>query len=417
MKLFLCLLILACAHVACSLETMPSIEEVEAYRANHISKNVTELIQEQGYVVKQYEVETVDGYILSVQRIPNGRSGPKSTDRKPAVLLQHGLVDCSTTWVNNPYNESLAFILADQGYDVWLGNARGNRYSTKHVHLDRKSQEYWQFSYDEMALNDLPSIIEYILAETGHPMLEAYIGHSQGSVMGFACFSTHNCSTTKTYNIGEKVKTFFALAPAAFVGHVSAPFFQVLAKTHFDKVLLWFGFKEFLPSTKFMRWLLPNLCGGYVVKELCWSVVCALAGCDTMKDNVHHDRIPYYLDTLPAGTSMQNIAHWSQAVTSKDNLFKMYDYGSEKANMDKYGFANPPEYKLSNMKIDTVIYYGGKDTLADQEDVKFFVKKLPEEHLKKVKFLENYGHLDFVWGFKAARDVYEDLVDYMRSKH
>ncbi|KAL0480564.1 lysosomal acid lipase [Acrasis kona] len=391
----------------------PSVDEIEAYRSNHVSRNITELIQDQGYVVQQYEVTTTDGYILSIQRIPSGRKS-SNVYKKPAVLLQHGLVDCSNTWANNPYNESLAFILADQGYDVWLGNVRGNRYSDKHTKLDRKSQEYWKFSYDEMSLDDLPSTIEFILKETGHPQLEAYIGHSQGSVMGFACFSTNNCSTTKTYNIGEKVKTFFALAPAAFVGHVTAPLFQVLAKTHFDKVLVWFGVKEFLPSTSIMRWILPNLCGGHIIKELCWSVVCALAGCDTMKDNVHHDRIPYYLDTLPAGTSMQNIAHWSQAV--EFDLFKMYDYGSEKANTEKYGFPTPPEYDVSKMKVDTVLYYGGKDTLADSDDVLFFIKKLPEKHLKEVKLLETYGHLDFVWSYKAVRDVYEHIIDYMRNK-
>ena len=43
------------------------------------------------------------------------------TWEKPPVLLQHGLIDSAATWVMNMPKQSLGFVLADQGYDVWLG--------------------------------------------------------------------------------------------------------------------------------------------------------------------------------------------------------------------------------------------------------------------------------------------------------
>lgn len=38
-----------------------------------------------------------------------------------------------------------AFFLADNGYDVWLGNLRGNAYSSKHVNRTVNNRDYWNF--------------------------------------------------------------------------------------------------------------------------------------------------------------------------------------------------------------------------------------------------------------------------------
>lgn len=73
-------------------------------------------------------------------------------------------------------HSSLACTLATAGHDVWLGNNRGNKYSSRDQQDDCTG--FWDFSIDDLARFDFPAAVDYVTQHTQSPSL-AYIGFSQ----------------------------------------------------------------------------------------------------------------------------------------------------------------------------------------------------------------------------------------------
>ncbi|KAG8040144.1 hypothetical protein G9C98_000714 [Cotesia typhae] len=196
-----------------------------------VTKN-PDLITKYGYPVEAHKVVTDDGYILEMHRIPFGRYEDKRSARFPrnSILLQHGLAGSSADWVLTGPEKALAYMLADEGYDVWLGNNRGNLYSRHHRELLSTNRTFWDFSFHELGIYDLPAMIDYILEVTSRYKL-LYIGHSQGTTQFWVMTSTR-----PEYN--DKVSLAVGLAPAAYTSHMRGPVTQLAKLTYFGVELL-----------------------------------------------------------------------------------------------------------------------------------------------------------------------------------
>ncbi|RZC40370.1 Abhydro lipase domain containing protein, partial [Asbolus verrucosus] len=128
--------------------------------------NIEQLIQKYKYPIETHEVTTDDGYILTLHRIPQGQN--KSTQNRIPILLMHGFSQSATNFVNLGPRKALSFLLADKGYDIWLGNARGTTWSRKHKSLDpNKDYGFWDYSMHEIGFYDVPAFIDHVLQVTG----------------------------------------------------------------------------------------------------------------------------------------------------------------------------------------------------------------------------------------------------------
>ncbi|XP_067858635.1 gastric triacylglycerol lipase [Heptranchias perlo] len=363
--------------------------------------NIRQLIAYRGYPSEEYEVVTSDGYILSINRIPHGfKENNTQQGSRPAVFLQHGLLAAGSNWVTNLANNSLGFILADAGYDVWIGNSRGNTWSRKHKTIPVSKDEFWAFSFDEMATKDLPAVIDFILQKTKQQQLY-YVGHSQGTTIAFIAFSTMP-------ELAKKIKVFFGLAPVATIKYSESPLVKIGQLPEFLIKDL-FGNQEFLPQSVELKWLATHICNRFLIEELCGNIFFIISGFN--EKNLNMSRIPVYTTHCPAGTSVQNMLHWSQAV--KKGNFQAFDWGSHQKNKAHYNQTKPPLYNIKSMAVPTALWTGGNDWLADPTDVIMLLNQVP--NLIYHKEFPDWEHLDFIWGLDAPQRMYNEIIDLMRK--
>ncbi|XP_045710098.1 lipase member J isoform X2 [Phyllostomus hastatus] len=314
--------------------------------------NISQIISYWGYPDEEYDIVTEDGYILGLYRIPYGKiKNDNKAAQKLVVYLQHGLLTSASSWISNLPNNSLGFILADAGYDVWMGNSRGTTWSRKHLYLKTNSKEFWAFSFDEMAKYDLPASIDFIVKQTGQKEI-FYVGHSQGTTIGFITFST-------IPKIAERIKIFFALAPVFSIKYIKSPIIKMAYK---------------------------------------WK-------------SVIKSRMDIYMSQNPAGTSVQNVLHWTQLFNS--SYLKAFDWGSPVLNLVHFNQTAAPLYNVTNMNVSTATWNGESDLLADPEDVNILLSEI-RNHIYH-KTISYYNHIDFLFGLDAYHQVYREIIDIIQG--
>ncbi|OXB52965.1 hypothetical protein ASZ78_009262 [Callipepla squamata] len=320
---------------------------------------------------------------------------------RPVAFLQHGLLAEGSNWVENLSNNSLGFILADAGYDVWLGNSRGAHCSRRHQRLSPDQTEFWDFSFHEMAMYDLPAMINFVLQKTGQKQLY-YVGYSQGATIAFIAFSSMP-------ELAQKIKTFFALAPVVTIKHAKSPVLKMSFLLNRKPEMLQILLGQTDASLRMRRlWrFLPNLCSHPLLHKPCANLLFLLGGFN--QKNLNMTRLDVYTAHYPDGTSVKNIIHWAQVKISGE--FKAFDYGSK--NQAIYHQEKPPYYQLEKMPVPTAVWSGGEDWIADQRDVLLLLPRIT--HLISYVHITDWNHWDFIWGLDSPGRLYSCIVAMMKG--
>ncbi|KXS14323.1 alpha/beta-hydrolase [Gonapodya prolifera JEL478] len=224
----------------------------------------------------------------------------KPSPQKPVVLLWHGFMMCSEVWICHPSRDrSLAFTLADLGYDVWIANSRGNKYSCKHVSKKPSELSFWDFSMDEIVQFDVPATVDHILKVTKAEKL-SYVGFSQGTAQAFASLSLNP-------TLNSKVHVFCALAPAAQPEGLSASVVSNFITASPDVIFLLLGRKRALAMAAFWAEIIPRPIWVEILNvSMQYLFSWTLQWIDWREKLIYYSHLYSY-------TSVKTVVHWFQA--------------------------------------------------------------------------------------------------------
>ncbi|XP_074037777.1 gastric triacylglycerol lipase [Leptinotarsa decemlineata] len=341
--------------------------------------NIYQVLQKYGYPVETHSVTTEDGYILRMHRIPRGRNEYKNDKSKPAILLIHGMLSGSADWLLLGPERSLGYQLADAGFDVWLGNNRGNTWSRNHVRLDPNIdlKQFWDFSFEDCGRYDLPAKIDFIIEKTGQKKI-FFIGHSQGTTEFFAM-----AALRPDYN--NKIALMTAFAPVAYLENLISPLLKLAAR-HL------------------------NILTGSPYQEVCANILFLMFGFNHAE--MEMNLIPVLGSNSPAGASIKMIIHYGQGVNS--GKFKQYDYGRT-SNLIRYGTPEAPDFNLSAVTTPVALYYGNNDFITVKQDVDRLASELPNVIKSKLVECRLFNHLDFIFAKNINQWINYEVLSHLKK--
>ncbi|KAL1501109.1 hypothetical protein ABEB36_006496 [Hypothenemus hampei] len=370
---------------------------------SHPDENLTgmQLIQKYNYPAEMHTYATKDGYILKALRIPHGRHNNHS---KESVVLVHGMGGRSENFILLGPPNSLAFYLSDQGYDVWLFNARGTALSRRHRTLNpnKERKKFWNFSWHEMAVYDLPATIDYILKQTGRKSV-FYVGHSQGTTILMVLLAE-----LPEYN--EKIRIGVLLAPSAYLNYTHSPLIALGAKLYGlgERLLALVNWYEMpTPNSQSINSLIKILC--ISLQDICVDVVNFIGGTDS--GLLNKTAMPLLLEHGPSGFAAKQVWHYAQIIASGE--FKQYDYGA-KNNMKMYNSSKPPKYDLSRVTAHLALFYSTNDPYSNHKMIEKLKEHLPAYTLTYEVPVRNFNHLDYLIARNLKGIINEPVYDIFK---
>lgn len=305
-------------------------------------REAKDIVINQGYPYESVHIETDDGYILKLERLPRKES-------KKVIYFQHGVIDNSFAWFGHIEGESgssLAFRAYDVGYDIFVGTFRGCEGSMRHVNPNITSKEYWNFSVNEHGFQDLPAFLRNIKKIKKQEFMElgkesevedikiTVIAHSMGAMATLMHLVWSGIQKKPHY-----MSSAILLSPAGY--HKTAP-----------SIVNWMGplinialrFFPFIHTLKFpgeltrtlVSKVMEDISGSFTGRKMLSYFVSKVVG-GSEEDHTYFNmrNLTYNIFT---GTSTGVYKHFWQIW--RNQRFEAFDYGPEK-NLEVYGTVYP----------------------------------------------------------------------------
>mmetsp|Transcript_8101 Transcript_8101/g.15943 ORF Transcript_8101/g.15943 Transcript_8101/m.15943 type:complete len:393 (+) Transcript_8101:1275-2453(+) len=343
------------------------------------TQSFEEICLRAGYPVETHIVRTEDGYFLRLFRLTKKGKPFSSADKKP-VLLTHGLTHNAASFVVNQAASPLAFTLADNDYDVWLLNTRGNYHSRMHESLTSADAQFWNFTSEDIAQKDLPAAIDFVKASSGKQKI-SYVGHSQGAL-------TFMMLLMRKPEYNQSVNVAALLNPGGGKLTLGPGYFKYYMSQRTQALYEYLGWNYIgdKPSLGLPRFFarFPSLAEKLYASRFDVS----LNG-----DKARH--LPVYVTHFSGGTSLKNFKYLKQLNDRKDPRFFAFDYGAQE-NLAVYGSKTPPVYDYSQIKAKLAIFGSKHDIIITPKDTEALLLNLPKEQVVYVNQnmpLDHFGVL------------------------
>jgi len=256
----------------------------------------------------------------------------------------------------------------EQGFDVWLGNNRGNAYSSGSWGLWGNNASNWDFQH--IAKEDFTSNVKYILKSTNSDKI-LYIGQSQGAAQAVV-------GINHLPEMSERLSALVLLSPALFLKKPDNAVVQFLMEN-----VPGLGYRIIFPLIALAQCLTPNF---ILLPFSHW----AMGAMGWYRSPIGWDASKILFKGTPSsGTSAANMMHWVNLSNNEGDI----------------------EFDARKVKCPTYCYVGSHDDVIDAKKTANSISKLP--NLKYFHCEPGYGHVDFVWSNKSTGVLYRQISNQL----
>jgi len=331
---------------------------------------------------------TADGWRLGVRHLRPEHPDP---DKLPVVLC-HGLGLNGTFWtITDPATHLPAQLLAG-GYEVFIFDFRGSGESARVGPVGRLNSylrqtfllEYGEgnWNVDEIVRYDVPAVLNYVQAATGHDRVN-WVGHSLGGMLMFP---------------------YLELSPEP---HRVANFVAMGATIAFAEAPQ----RDMLRANRGLRKLAAVVSPGRLGRPL---MIARLPGLDRI------DRF-YYTASNVDRTTVARFYGYTLEDTGRGALRQLdpyLEFGHFLSADRKVDYVT----RLGEVKVPTLMVAGDGDIMSDVPSTEITFHALGSADKELMRFgkaegqLSDYGHCDLVWSRHAPQEIFPPVIAWLDAR-